>query len=158
MSNAKMSHVAIPLKLSTCYVKNIKTLKRFSLQINIQVFTPSLSVTAHLEMFFSLSAYIPLICLCLLPLQCLLSLPYQMSSCRQRAGTAYRCVHEGTVMERHPLAANTDLRQHAAHDCLTGTCSLPCKKQIQTVFSSSMQFHALTSRNLNTRTEANLNQ
>lgn len=47
-----------------------------------------------------------------------------MSSCRQRAGTAYRCVHEGTVMERHPLAANTDLRQHPAHDCLTGTRSL----------------------------------
>ena len=88
-------------------------------------------------MFFFLSAYILLICSCFLPLQCLLSSPYQMSSCRQRAGTAYRCVHEGTVMERHPLAANTDLRQHPAHDCLTGTFSLPCKKHTQTESSSS---------------------
>lgn len=88
-------------------------------------------------MFSSLSASIPLIRLRLLPLQCLLSSLYQMSSCRQRAGTAYRCVHEGTATERHPLAANTDLRQHPAHDCLTGMCSLPCTKQTQTVCSSS---------------------
>lgn len=97
-------------------------------------------------MFSFLSAYILLIRLRLLPPQCLLSSPYQMSSCRQRAGTAYRCVHEGTVMGRHPLAANTDLRQHPAHDCLTGTRSLPCKKQTQTVrSSSSTQLHTLTS-------------
>lgn len=104
-------------------------------------------------MFFSLSANTLLICLRILPLQCLLSSPYQMSSCRQRAGTAYRCVHEGTVTERHPLAANTDLRQHPAHDCLTSTCSLPYKKQTQTVCSSSsssMQFRTLTRRKWNT--------
>lgn len=35
-------------------------------------------------------------------------------------------MHEGTAMERHPLAASTDLRQHPAHDCLTGDC---CKKK-----------------------------
>ncbi|KAM8735989.1 cyclin-dependent kinase 14 isoform 7-T8 [Acanthopagrus schlegelii] len=53
---------------------------------------------------------------------CLLSSLYQMLSCRQRVGTAYRCVHEGTVMERHPLAASTDLSQHPEHDCLKGGC------------------------------------
>lgn len=70
------------------------------------------SFITHLEMFSFLSASIPLIHLHLFPLQCLLSSLYQMSSCRQRAGTAYRCAREGTATERHPLAASTDLRQH----------------------------------------------
>lgn len=85
-----------------------------------------LSLTTHLEMFSFLSAPVPLIRLGLLPPQCRLSSLYQMSSCRQRAGTAYRCAHDGTATGRHPPAANTDLRQHPAHDCLTGMCSLPC--------------------------------
>lgn len=60
-------------------------------------------------------------------LQCLLSSPYQMSSCRRRAATASRCVHERTARERLRQGANTDLRQHPAHDCLTGMCSLTCE-------------------------------
>lgn len=87
-----------------------------------------------------LSAYTALIRLRLLPLQCLLSSLYQMSSCSQRAGTAYRCVHEGTVMERHPLAANTDLRQHPAR--------LPDRYVLITMqeadMSSMQQIHMLT--------------
>ncbi|KAI4812033.1 hypothetical protein KUCAC02_014889, partial [Chaenocephalus aceratus] len=44
----------------------------------------------------------------------LLSSPYQTSSCRQRAGTAYRCARAGTARGRLPLEASTDLRQHPA--------------------------------------------
>lgn len=115
----------------------------------------SLSLTTHLEMFSSLSAHILLIRLRPLPLQCLLSSPYQMSSCRQRAGTAYRCAHGRTVMERHPVAANTDLRQHPARDCLTGTRSLPLQ-EADTVCCWCKRLRTLTKTKWKTRTEAEL--
>lgn len=95
------------------------------------------SFTTHWEMFSFLSASIPLIHLHLFPLQCLLSSLYQMSSCRQRAGTAYRCAREGTATERHPLAASTDLRQHL-HMTSWQVCAYYHARR------GSLQFHTLT--------------
>lgn len=108
--------------------RNPKTPKRLSLQINIR-FLISVPICnnslGNVPLPVSLHTSNPLASP--LPPQCLLSSPYQMSSCRRRAGTAYRCARGGTVTGRRPLAAaNTDLRRHPAHGCLTGTSSLSC--------------------------------
>lgn len=93
------------------------------LQISIQSMNFFLSTVSYMWLLTSCRPPCPLIRLRLLPLQCLLSSPYQMSSCRRRAATAYRCVHGGTATAKLPPAANTDLRQDPAHERLTGTCS-----------------------------------